>query len=197
MKQTMSIDEIENNWNVFQKLCNKAVKDGMDELLESLGERLSTCPASSRLDQYSAYPGGLVQHSLDVTSTMSKINQSHELGLEMPSILRAGLLHDIGKVGSIESDYFVPQNSDWHREKLGQMFKFNDDLNRMSTSHRSLCLLQEFGITLSPNEWVAIQLAAGSHFEENRFYVGHEPTLALTLQNAKAMVIHKFKIGNS
>jgi hypothetical protein len=197
MKLTISIDEIENNWNVFEKLCNKAVKSGMDGLLESLGERLSTCPASARLDQYSAYLGGLVQHSLDVTSTMRKINESHDLGLKMNSILRVGLLHDIGKVGSIEKDYFIPQDSDWHREKLGQVFKFNDDLNRMSTSHRSLCLLQEFGITLSSDEWISIQLASGSHFEENRFYVGHEPTLALVLQSAKAMVIHKFKIGNS
>ena len=138
-------------------------------MLESLGERLSTCPASSRLDQYSAFPGGLIQHSLDVTSTMRKINESHDLGLSTSSILRVGLLHDIGKVGSTDQDYFILQDSDWHREKLGQMFKFNENLSRMSVSHRSLCLIQQFGITLEPEEWIAIQIASGSHFEEKLF----------------------------
>jgi hypothetical protein len=193
----LSIEDIENNWVVFEKLCGRLSDNNLNHMLERLGERLSTCPASSRIDQYSAFPGGLVQHSLDVTSTMRKMNESHNLGLSTSSILKVGLLHDFGKVGSTERDYFVKQDSDWHREKLGQMFKFNEKLSRMSVSHRSLCLLQEFGVTLTHEEWIAIQIASGSHFEENRFYVGHEPTLALTLQSAKSMVIHKFKLGNS
>ena len=191
-----SIEDIENNWSVFEKLCGRLSDHNLNHMLETLGERFSTCPASSRLDQYSAFPGGLIRHSLDVTSTMRKINESHDLGLSTSSILRVGLLHDIGKIGSIDKDYFVKQDSDWHREKLGQMFKFNENLSRMSVSHRSLCLLQEFGVTLIPEEWIAIQTAAGSHFEENRFYVGHEPTLALSLQSAKSIVIHKFKLRN-
>ena len=93
----------------------------------------------------------------------------------------------------MEQDYFIDQDSDWHREKLGQMYKYNEDLNKMSVSHRTLFLLQHFGIELAKDEWLAIQLAQGSHFEENRFYVGHEPTLALLLQQAKATTIHKSK----
>ena len=128
---------------------------------------------------------------------MRKINESQDLGLSTSSILKVGLFHDIGKVGSTDEDYFISQDSEWHREKLGQMFKFNENLNRMSVSHRSLCLLQEFGVSLTPEEWIAIQIAPGSHFEENRFYVGHEPTLGVALQIAKSMVIHKFKLSNS
>ena len=61
----------------------------------------------------------------------------------------------------------------------------------MSVSHRTLYLLQHYGVTLSDDEWISIQLAQGSHFEENRFYVGSEPTLAILLQQAKCMVVHK------
>jgi len=197
MNMKLSLDEIENNWSVFEKLCGRLSDHNLNHMLESLGERLSTCPASSRLDQYAAFPGGLIQHSLDVTSTMRKINESHDFGLSTSSILRVGLLHDIGKVGSTDQDYFISQDSDWHREKLGQMFKFNENLSRMSVSHRSLCLIQKFGIPLEAEEWIAIQIAPGGHFEENRFYVGHEPTLALALQSAKAMVIHKSRARNS
>ena len=191
------LEKIENNWDIFEKLCSRICDHNLNSMLETLGERLSVAPASTRLDQYSAHPGGLIQHVLDVTSTMRTINDSHRFNLTVRSILKVGLLHDIGKVGDLERDYFVPQNSDWHREKLGQMFKFNEDLNRMSVSHRTLYLLQSFNVSLTSDEWLAIQLAQGSHFEENRFYVGHEPTLALALQQAKAIAIHNSKTSNS
>ena len=73
------------------------------------------------------------------------------------------------------------------------MYKFNENLQKMSTSHRTLSILQKFNVSLSDDEWIAIQLAQGSHFEENRFYVGSEPTLALLLQNSKSFVIHNTK----
>ena len=66
----------------------------------------------------------------------------------------------------------------------------------MSISHRTLFLLQLHGIELSNEEWLAIQLAPGSHFEENRFYVGHEPTLSILLQQAKQIVKHKSLMSN-
>ena len=193
---SINFDKVKSNWETYENLCNKAVKHGMGDLLSALGERLVTAPASSRLDQYGAYPGGLVEHALAVTASMRVINKSHDLKVPVESVLKVGLLHDIGKVGDLSSDLFVEQDSDWHREKLGQMYKYNETLGKMSPSHRSLFLLQHFGIPLSQEEWIAIQLSQGSHFEENRFYVGSEPTLALILQQAKQMVQHKDKNSN-
>ena len=193
----LSLDQIENNWRVFEKLCGRLCDHNLDRMVEKLGERLSVSPASSRIDQYNAYPGGLIQHTLDVTSTARTVNDSHNLGLHVNSILKVCLLHDLGKIGDLENDYFVSQDSDWHRDKLGQMFKFNEKISKMSVSHRSLFLLQSFNVSLTKDEWLAIQLSSGFHFEENRFYVGHEPTLALALQQAKSMTIHRFKSCNS
>jgi len=187
----MSIEQIESNWKTYEKLCKRLSDSSLNQLLDTLGERIVMCPASSRTDQHNCEPGGLVQHSLDTTVTMRTLNESLGFNLPVVSILRVGLLHDLGKVGDLENDYFVEQDSDWHREKLGQNYKYNEDLQKMSVSHRTLCLLQHFGVTLSTDEWLAIQLAQGSHFEENRFYVGFEPTLALLLQQAKRATIHK------
>ena len=184
-------EKIKSNWETYEKLCKKAVKHGIGDLLDALGERLVMCPSAPRVDQGGAYAGGLVEHSIAVTACMRTINQAHDLNISTNSILKVGLLHDIGKVGGLELDLFVEQDSDWHREKLGQMYKYNEDLSKMSTSHRTLFLLQHFGVALSGEEWLAIQLAQGSHFEENRFYVGSEPTLALILQQAKQMTLHK------
>jgi len=191
MQKLLSHDKIESNWSMFDKLCRRLCDDNLNIMIDSLGERIIMCPASTRLDQYSSHPGGLVSHSIDVAGTMRKINDSHDLGLQVSSILKVGLLHDIGKIGDLENDLYITQDSEWHRDKLGQMYKYNEDLQRMSSSHRTLFLLQSFNIGLTSDEWIAIQLAQGSHFEENRFYVGHEPSLAIALQHAKAIVIHR------
>ena len=187
----MSVDNIESNWKTYEKLCRRLSDDSLNSLLDTLGERVIMCPATPRTDQHNCEPGGLVQHSLDTTIMMRTLNESLGFNLPVASVLKVGLLHDIGKVGDLENDYFIDQDSDWHREKLGQHYKYNEDLQKMAVSHRSLCLLQHFGVKLTTEEWLAIQLAQGSHFEENRFYVGAEPSLALLLQLAKRSTIHK------
>ena len=185
------MQNIESNWKTYEKLLRKLPEAGVDKLLSTLENRIVICPASPKLDMYSAYPGGLVKHCLDVTATMRRLNEALGYGIDTLSVIKVGLLHDLGKVGDLNSDYFIEQDSDWHREKLGQVYKYNENLNKMSVSHRSLFLLQSFSIGLSSDEWLAIQLSQGSHFEENRFYVGNEPTLALLIQQAKSTVIHK------
>ena len=190
---TVDFDKVKSNWETYEKLCRRLSDNHLDKLLDDLGDRLVMCPSAPREDQGGAFPGGMVQHVLAVTACMRTINQSHKFDIPVTSILKVGLLHDLGKVGGLSEDLFVDQDSDWHREKLGQLYKYNEELSKMSISHRTLYLLQHFGVQLSKDEWIAIQLAGGSHFEENRFYVGHEPSLALLLQQAKQAVVHRSK----
>ena len=56
---------------------------------------------------------------------MRKINDAFDMGLSAASILKVGLLHDIGKLGTVDHDLFVDQDSSWHREKLGQLYKLS------------------------------------------------------------------------
>ena len=117
--------------------------------------------------------------------------EAYNIPVEMKkSIVKVALLHDVGKVGDLEYDWLTIQDSDWHREKQGAHYKFfeADDLQRMSISHRTLYLLQHFGIKLARDEWLAIQLAGGFHFEENRWYVNGEPDLSTIIQQAKYYV---------
>jgi hypothetical protein len=195
----MQVDQIQSNWKLFEKFCKRLSDSGLNSLLDAMGERICMAPASMRSASPGAYPGGLIEQALQVTSTMrtlydSVYRESEACEVTVSSILKVGLLHDLGRVGDLESDFLVSQDSDWHREKLGQMYKYNEDADKMSVSHRTLYLLQHFGIKLSKDEWLAIQLATGSHFEENRFYVGDEPTLALLLQQAKRVVLHRTRV---
>jgi len=189
----LTVEGLQSNWRCFEKLCGRLGDHHVNALLDTLGERLVMCPASPREDQYGCYPGGLIEHALETTAMMRTLVEAYSLDMEVSSILKVGLLHMVGKVGNLTEDYFVEQESSWHREKLGQLYKYNEEINKMSVSHRTLFLLQHFGIMLTSDEWLAVQLASGSHFEENRFYVGNEPSLALVLQQAKQVIIHKAK----
>jgi len=189
------VDNIQKNWETYEKLLRRLSDSNINNLLEDLGERLCTCPASSRLSEFNSSAGGLIEHSLSVTSAMRDLSSAAKLGVPTASIIKVGLLHDIGKVGDLENDLFIDQDSSWHRDNLGQMYKYNENCQKMSVAHRTHYLLQNFGVTLSQDEWLAIQLAGGSHFEENRFYVGSETTLGILLQQSKSLVIHKSKLN--
>ena len=189
----MQLDEIKSNWEKFENFCNRLNDKNINALLGELGERLIMCPASSKEDQHGCYPGGLIEHAMEVASLTKALSETSGFDIPVASIIKVGLLHEVGKVGSLSEPFFIDQDSDWHRDKLGQHYKYNENLNKMSISHRTLFLLQHFGVSLSQEEWLAIQLASGSHFEENRFYVGNEPSLALMLQQAKQVAIHRSK----
>ena len=190
MTESICAEDIEKNWVTYEKLCGRLCDAGVNSLLETMGERIIMCPSSTRIDSHGCHPGGMIKHSLDVTAKMRTLNESLCLNVSVSSILKAGLLHDIGKVGDDTHDLFLEQDSSWHRDKLGQMYKYNEDIQKMSVSHMSLYTLQRFGVNLTKDEWLAIQLAQGSHFEENRFYVHNEPTLALLLQQSKSVISH-------
>lgn len=185
----MESEQLEKNWNTFDSLCRRLSDHNLNKLLDELGQRLVMCPASPRTDGPGCYPGGLVERALQVTSSMRKLNDA--LGFEVPvaSILKVGLLHEIGKVGDLEGDHFLDQDSDWHREKLGQYYKYNEDLAKMGYSHRTLFLLQHYGVSLSRDEWEAILTGQGLHLEENRFYAGTKSNLTRLLAAARLLTV--------
>ena len=146
-------------------------------LVDHLGERLALCPASSRKDYHHAIPGGLVDHSLRVLSNALKLTKAFNWDLPKDSLIIGCLLHDIGKIGDHEKDYYLPQDSDWHREKIGEMYKHNKELQYMTVPDRGVWLCQHFGLRLSQPEFMAILLNDGQYAEENAPYKMKEPLL--------------------
>ena len=185
----MDVEKIESDWTTFQSLAQKLENDNINQLIEDLSERIIMCPASPRTDSYGCCAGGLINHALKVTDAMRKINTSLKLEVPAASIIKVGLFHEIGKVGSKTEDYFLNQDSSWHREKLGQLYKYNENLPKMAVSHRTLFLLQEYGVTLDRDEWEAIVTAQGYHLEENRFYANTNTPVTKLLHAAKMMTI--------
>lgn len=187
----MDADSIEKNWNKYESLCKRFDDAGLNLLLEELGERLATCPFSVKTDLPGCYPGGLIDMTLKITASMRKVNDSldESVRLSTASILKVGLLHDLGKVGDNSADHFLDQDSDWHREKLGQLYKYNDDLPKMTYAHRTLYLLQSYGVKLDRDEWEAVSCSGGLHLEENRFYVSSRSALTKILASARLITL--------
>ena len=180
-----STTELESNWNLFRKICENTGEraDALISLVDTLGERLILCPARDKSEWTTCKPGGLIENSLRVFKLVRKLNDTLSLECSLESMIVTSLFCEIGKVGDLEgNDYFLNQDSDWHREKLGQYYKYNPVLQKMPHSHRSLQILQSAGVTLTQDEWIAIATAGGQNLEENKFYSGAEPSLSVLLQ---------------
>jgi hypothetical protein len=181
--KNLSEEELQKNWEKLLALLDKLEEDRRDAakaMIEHLGVRLMTCPASGRIDYHNCFVGGLVDHSLRVVQNALILRKAFEWTskIKVPSLIVGCLFHDLGKVGDLEKDYYVPQTSDWHRDKLGELFVTNKELDYMTVPDRSLFLCQHFRFPLNRDEMLAIKLHDGQYTEDNRSYRMKEPLLS-------------------
>jgi hypothetical protein len=183
---SLSPEEIAANFDKFRSLCERLADRSTAALalVDHFAERLALCPASGRKEYHLAEPGGLVDHSLRVLGNAMKLCKAFEYNLPKDSLIIACLFHDIGKLGDLEQEYYLPQDSDWHRDKLGEMYKHNKDIKYMTVPHRGVWLCQHFGLKLTQDEWLAIMLNDGWVLQENKAYCLKEGTLVSVVQTA-------------
>ena len=103
--------------------------------------------------------------------------------------MKVSLLHEIGRIGDLDHDLYVAQDSDWHREKLGQHFKYNDNCPKMSISHRTLWLCSYLNIDLTQDEYLSIVTSQGLHLPENQFYGNLNNPIISGLQASRGIVL--------
>ena len=169
-------EEVAQNWERFKALAEKTGDraPAIVSMLEELDERLCLCPASAKVEYHGAFPGGLVDHSLRVLNNLLTLNRAFGWRLSRESMVIGALFHDIGKVGlpgkGSENDFYVEQTDSWRRDRLGEVYKYNDSMQYMSTPDRSVFVLQHYGIRLTAEEWLAVRLNDGFIVEENRKY---------------------------
>ena len=199
---SLSPEEIAANFDKFRSLCEKLGDraESAVKMVDSLGEKLALCPASSRKDYHHAIPGGLVDHSLRVLSNAVKVSKAFSWESPRDSLIISCLFHDLGKVGLAEddgtvSDFYVPQDSDWHREKLGEMYKHNKDMQYMTTPQRSVHMCQAFGLKLKNDEYLSILLNDGFVMDENKAYCLKISPLVFTVMTADYVSTMQEKTG--
>ena len=179
-------EEIKQNWDKFRGLCEKTGdrSEAVLAMVDALEDRLALCPASSKRDFHNAFPGGLVEHSLRVLKNAIKISKAMGWDLPRDSLIIATLFHDIGKIGSPDADFYLPQTDNYWIEKKGEMYTYNNELTYMTTPERSTFLMQHFGIKLNEEESLAIKLNDGFVVNENKPYCLKISKLVFTVMTA-------------
>ena len=107
---TLSVEQIEKNYATFLQQINKLPEERKKQInlmLESVGERMMICPASSRKAYHRSEPGGLIDHSLRVLLNAIKLNKAMGWKLSEESLIVSALFHDFGKIGDVENDYYI------------------------------------------------------------------------------------------
>jgi len=188
----MDTEKLLSNFEKFASLLKKYFPDeGTEKFLEDFGVRLTTCPRGLTSKDGGDH-GGLIDHALRtalVASSHSKLVEDSlpDVEIDRKSVARVCLAHELGKLGTQEKELYIVQESQWHREKLGQNFKYNEECPKMTSSHRTLFLLQSYGMSLTDEEWIAILTSQGMQYTENSFYGNSLPSVAKILHFAKSM----------
>lgn len=178
------LSKIESNWKTFEKWINELGPriDPIKSMLEHYGERACMAPASTRVEYHNAFPGGFIDHSLRVLRYTIDVATAFKVKVPKEELIISALFHDWGKVGTLENDFYVKQESVWH-QKQGQIYIKNPKIS-MSNAQLGLYTLGNFGIKLNQEEYMAILLNDGQYAESNREYAMKEPKLALLIHMA-------------
>ena len=148
----LNTTQIEFNKNKFKETN---LKYGVfnKELEEFLGEDFYTSPATSNLDMYGAYPGGLLHHLIRSCTYCIKVNEllPEKLKQDVNSIVRVVFLSQIGKVFMFELN-----KNDWEVKKLNKPYSFTEDSYKLKTGERTLFYIMKYDIKLTESEYHAI-----------------------------------------
>ena len=197
--ETKEFEKLKNNWDLFTnivstKISDPTVKDPLISLCKEVEDRLAICPASTRRDNIGAFSGGLVWHSLNVLKTMKDLNKLYEAKYSPDTLILVSLFHDIGKLGNEEEDYYLRNESDWHR-KNGMLYEINKALPATSISSRTIWWLTSSNVPLSESEIHAISSLQniGQMFSAELYNV---PMLTMMLQQSVRFCCIKYRNHN-
>ena len=177
-------DKLVDRFDAYSKTFLKYFPDeGSNKLLEDFGTRLVTCPRGLTQEE-GGYHGALLEFSTKVALSAKK---TAEGVCDPSSCVRVALVHELGRLGDLNEPLFVEQDSSWHREKLGQNFKYNDKCVKMTVAHRTLWILQTYGIKLTREEWTAVLLSQGIYHQEASFYMKEKSLISSVLEFSRSL----------
>src|SRR3990167_4580404 len=127
MVKQISEEQILANRDLVMKMVKKAPGSRWERVADMLngpvGDEYFIAPGSSKLEFHDCFPGGLCHHSLNVFKNLRKLVDALAPGKYTPeTLLFVALFHALGKVGDGSEPYYVPEESQWHRDKLGKMY---------------------------------------------------------------------------
>lgn len=179
---------INKNKKIFE-MTNTKYSIFTPKLIEFLGEKLFTAPASTMLSLHNAFDGGLMDHLIRVAKYAAMFNEilPENLKCTKESVLKVSFLCEIGKVFQYKTC-----DSKWHRENQGKLYEFVEDTVSMKIGERSLYYALSNGVVLTEEEVQAIL-----NFDKNdddKMVRWHSTPLAKILKTAIEFAIMEEQI---
>jgi hypothetical protein len=176
----LSAEQIQANLQKFYAIIEKYISEPratkLLALYQSQEDNLAFAPASSRASYHNAFPGGYVDHvnrvvesAIKVTTLWSETGAT--INFSMEELVFSAINHDLGKLGRDGQPAYIPNDSEWHVKNQGAIYKPNTELAFIPIQDSSLFILQQAGIELTFNEWVAIKTHDGLYDDGNKAYL--------------------------
>ena len=195
----LTAEQIQMNWETLIDIINKHIsgdrKENLLKMYDDFKERMMFAPASAKAAFHNAMPGGYVEHILHIINHSLELKElwrknGAEINFTDEELVFAALHHDLGKVGDLDNDYYVPQDSDWHRTNRGEIYKHNPSLQYMKVPDRGLWLLQHYGVKVTDKEYIGIKLTDGLYDDANTSYLKqYNPDF--NLRSNMAYILHQ------
>ena len=116
------------NWNTLIDVINAHIgddrRDNLLKMYDDFQDRMMFAPHAKGHFHNACLVDMLnilhiVSHSLEIKQLWEK--NGAEINFTDEELVFAALHHDLGKVGDLEHDYYIPQDSDWHRKNRGEI----------------------------------------------------------------------------
>ena len=199
-------EQLQDNWKEFIQLLEDTFEgDRLSRLLkmyDHFEERMMFAPASGKEHYHNCHAGGYVEHVLHVTKCAKQLHElwsqnGATINFTEEELVFAAVHHDLGKLGDLAEDYYVPQDNDWWIKNRGEYYKHNPKLQFMPVTDRAVFLLQHYGVQMTENEYLGLKLTDGLYEEANKsYYIGYSPdrslrtNIAYILHQADMMATH-------
>jgi len=177
--KNLSPEQMADNLAKFYSLIDKYIsgerKDKLLEMYKDIEETLVTSPASTKISYHNAFPGGYLDHVIRVTEAALVLNNvwdkfGQKKDYTVDELVFCAINHDLGKLGTNDKPFYVPNTETWQIEKQGVYYKYNTEMPHMRIADRSLFYLQQAGIKINEKEFLAIKLHDGLYEESNKSY---------------------------
>jgi len=198
--------QIEQNWNKLRNIIQDTFEgerlDNLNKMYDHFEDRMCMAPASGKEHFHYAHVGGYVEHVLHIIDYSKQLKGVWEtngatINFTDEELIFAAMHHDLGKVGDLEHDYYVPNESEWHRKNQGAIYTHNKELQHMTVTDRAIFLLGHFKVPMSENEYIGLRLTDGMYEEANKaYYISYQPerqlrsNIAYILHQADMMATH-------
>ena len=205
MKQ-LTEKQIVDNWTRLRDIITLTFEgdrvENLNKMYDHFEDRMCVAPASGKEHFHYAHVGGYIEHVLHIIDYSKQLKSVWEsngatINFTDEELIFAAMHHDLGKVGDLEHDYYVPNESEWHRKNQGAIYTHNKELQHMTVTDRAIFLLGHFKVPMSECEYIGLRLTDGMYEEANKaYYVAYQPerqlrsNIAYILHQADMMATH-------